>query len=190
MEPLIVVNYPDPLILEAREIEHEAIPEGEVGIGYYHNDALIARSVVTPESIEAIHNLLSSPVAIALAATEDEQGNIDGRVCLVLPIDDEHLGDLEEEEEDDDEPWKASVPPPPFEVDGYQDSPFDSEQLSQDYEAPRAILLPIGNVVRSARDRQHPNNPAFDAREMLENLLAGAGQDAVSKAIDDLLSSI
>jgi hypothetical protein len=59
-----------------------------------------------------------------------------------------------------------------------------------DPDLPRVVLLPIGNVVRNARDRHHPNNPAFDAREMLDNLLAGAAQDAVAKAIDDLLSSI
>jgi hypothetical protein len=189
MEPLIVVNYPEPLSLEARPIEHEAVPEGEIGIGYYHNDALIARSVVTPDSIEAIHSLLSSPVAVALAATEDQQGNIDGRICLVLPIDDERLGSTQE----DDEPWKASVPPPPMEVEaglgaGIGQGFDDQEEF--DPELPRVVLLPIGNVVRNARDRHHPNNPAFDAREMLDNLLAGAAQDAVAKAIDDLLRSI
>jgi len=188
MEPLIIVNYPEPLKLEARPIEHEAIPEGEIGIGYYHNDALIARSVVTPESVEAIHNLLSAPVAVALAATEDAHGNIDGRICLVLPIDDEHF--VDEDPDFEDEPWKASVPPPPPEVDSYGDDPFDAEDAPFDGAFPRVVLLPIGNVVRSARDRHHPNNPAFDAREMLENLLAGKGQDAVAKAIDDLLSSI
>lgn len=186
MEPLIVVNYPEPLSLEARPIEHEAVPEGEVGIGYYHNDALIARSVVTPDSIEAIHSLLSAPVAVALAATEDQQGNIDGRLCLVLPIDDERLG--HEAALDDNEPWKASVPTPPMEVEG--ESVFGEYDDALDPALPRVVLLPIGNVVRNARDRHHPNNPAFDAREMLDNLLAGAAQDAVAKAIDDLLRSI
>lgn len=185
MEPLIVVNYPEPLSLEARPIEHEAVPEGEIGIGYYHNDALIARSVVTPDSIEAIHTLLSAPVAVALAATEDQHGNIDGRLCLVLPIDDERLGQ-DATPEEDDEPWKASVPPPPMEIEG--EGGFG--EYDEDPALPRVVLLPIGNVVRSARDRHHPNNPAFDAREMLDNLLAGGAQDAVAKAIDDLLSSI
>jgi hypothetical protein len=190
MEPLIVINHPEPLSLEARPLEHEAVPEGEVGVGYYHNNALIARSIVTPESIEAIHSLLSSPVAVALAATEDPQGNIDGRLCLVLPIDDERLGDAAAQEEN--EPWKASVPPPPMEIEGERGAGLGEvyDDAGLDPELPRVVLLPIGNVVRNARDRHHPNNPAFDAREMLDNLLAGAAQDAVAKAIDDLLSSI
>lgn len=189
MEPLIVVNYPEPLTLQARPIEHEAVPEGEVGIAYYHNDSLIARSVVSPESVEAIQSLLSSPVAVALAATEDRHGNIDGRLCLVLPIDDQRLGDHSFEEEDP-EPWKASVPPPPMEIEAENDGDLDDDGLISDLDLPRVVLLPIGNVVRAARDRHHPNNPAFDAREMLENLISGGGQDAIAKAIDDLLSSI
>lgn len=181
MEPLIVVSYPNPVALEARPIEHEAVPDGNVGVGYYYNNSLIARSVVAPESMDAIHNILSVPVSLALAATVDEHGNIDGRICLVLPVHEDDLGDPEEVE--DAEPWKASVPAPPPELGGgYDDSP--------EIAAPRAVLLPIGNVVRSAMDRNHPDDLADDAREMLENLLAGNAQDAVSKAIDDLLRSI
>jgi hypothetical protein len=189
MEPLIVVNHHEPLALEARPIEHEAVPEGEVGIGYYHNDALIARSVITSESVEAIQSLLSTPVSVALAATEDTQGNIDGRLCLVLPIDDERLNG---ETAEADEPWKASVPAPPPEIEGGRGPGFNESYDDDEFDpaTPRVVLLPIGNVVRNARDRHHPNNPAFDAREMLENLLAGAARDAIAKAIDDLLSSI
>jgi len=40
------------------------------------------------------------------------------------------------------------------------------------------------------RDRNHPDDPVGDAREMLGNLLSGKAQDAVAKAIDDLLRSI
>jgi hypothetical protein len=82
------------------------------------------------------------------------------------------------EDEDGSEPWRASVPRPPSELSG------DYEE-----ERPRMALLPIGNAVRGARYRNHPD-VASDVREMLLNLLAGRGQDAVSKAIDDLLGSL
>ncbi len=180
MEPLIIVTYPEPVALEAKAIEHEAVPDGNIGVGYYLEDALIARSVVTPESMDAIHSILSNPVNLALAATVDDQGNIDGRVCLVLPVDTEQL---QAEAEDESEPWRASVPAPPREIEqGYDEDAEGSP--------PRVALLPIGNVIRTARDRNHPDNPAGDAREMLGNLLDGRAQDAVSKAIDDLLRSI
>lgn len=180
MDPLIVVTYPDPIDLEAKPIEHESVPEDGVAVGYYFNDALIARSVVTPESIEAIHNLLSVPVSIALAATVDDQGNIDGRICLVLPVE---AGEVSQDA-DEDEPWKASVPAPPPEIESGYDDEYD------DMDDARMVLLPIGNVVRAAHDRHHPDDPADDAREMLENLLSGRARDAVQKAIDDLLRSI
>ena len=82
----------------------------------------------------------------------------------------------------EDEPWKASVPVPP---DGLG-SPWDAGQA---VERPRIALLPIGNVVRNARNRKHGDVPS-DAREMLHNLLTGRAQDAVSRAIDDLLDSL
>lgn len=182
MDPLIVVTYPDPVELEAKPFDHETVPEDGLAVGYYLNDALIARSVIARESIDAIHSILSVPVSLALAATEDEQGNIDGRVCLILPVD---AGELSHESEDD-EPWKASVPEPPPEIE--QSYEYDEDD-PEDSEA-RMVLLPIGNVVRPAVDRHHPDDAADDAREMLENLLTGRARDAVAKAIDDLLKSI
>lgn len=180
MEPLTVVTYPQPIVLSARRIEHDAVPEGSIGVAYYYQDALIARSVVAPESLDAIHDILRTPVSVALAATEDEDGNIDGRVCLVLPVDPDRLG--ADEADGPDEPWKESVPAPPPEAEQSYHGTGSAES--------RMVLLPIGNVVRPARDRSRRDDMAYDAREMLENLLAGRSRDAVEKAIDDLLRSI
>src|SRR5512142_2667932 len=110
VDQLVVVTYPEPIVIETRPIEHFSVPEGAIGLGYYHEGHLIARGVVAPDSIDAIKGLLDEPVSLALAATEDEDGNIDARVCLVLPMDGVAQ---EEDEEDASEPWKASVPKPP-----------------------------------------------------------------------------
>lgn len=185
MQQLIVITHPEPVPLEAHPIEHDATPAGSVAVAYSFAGHVIARGVLSPEAAEAIQSLLSTPVSVALAATEDAEGNIDGRVCLVLPIE----GAADEDDEDaepwgaddeDDEPWKASVPPPPFEQD------YETEEEDR----PQLALLPIGNVVRSRHDRHHPDDIAGDAREMLHNLLSGRARDAVAKAIDDLLRSI
>jgi hypothetical protein len=176
LEQLIVVTHPHPVVLEARPMDGVDTPSDSVALGYYHEGNVLARGVVATEAVDAIHGLLRDPVSLALAATEDEEGNIDARVCLVLPVD----GDEEQQQADDEEPrepWRASVPAPPAELAG------DSE------ERPRLALLPIGNAVRGARHRNH-EDVASDAREMLLNLLAGRGQDSVSKAIDDLLNSL
>jgi hypothetical protein len=180
MEHLVVVPHPTPITLEARSLRHNAVPEGAIGLGYYYDGRLIARSVVAAGAIDTIHSLLSEPVSVALAAREDDDGNIDGRICLVLPVDNEP----DASDEVAAEPWRASVPAPPTEVDGAVEA-----QAGADGE-PKYALLPIGNVIRQAADRRHPDEVADDAREMLDNLLQGAGRDAVRKAIDDLLRSI
>lgn len=186
MDHLVVVPHPVPIALEARSIRHNAVPEGAVGLGYYYDGRLIARSVVAAGALETIHSLLATPVSVALAAREDEEGNIDGRICLVLPVD----ADAEEGEgegEEDGEAWRTSVPAPPPEVEsGYAGSAGGGD----DEDSPRFALLPIGNVVRPANDRRHPDDVAHDAKEMLDSLLAGGGTDAVQKAIEDLLRSI
>lgn len=179
MDHLVVVPHPTPIALEARSLRHTAVPEGAVGLGYYYDGHLIARSVVAADALETIHSLLAVPVSVALAAREDDDGNIDGRICLVIPVDEEA-----KEDGGADEPWRSSVPSPPPEV--------DSSAPASDGEDPdpQFALLPIGNVIRPASDRRHPDDVANDAKEMLDTLLAGGGRDAVSKAIDDLLRSI
>ncbi len=73
------------------------------------------------------------------------------------------------------------MPAPPAEVEqGYGAADGYSAKLA---------LLPIGNVVRGAHHRKHPD-VVSDAREMLDNLLTGRSHDAVQQAIDDLLDSL
>lgn len=185
MEHLVVVTYPEPLSIQARAVDHESVNEGNVGLAYYYDDHMIARGVVDSDAIPSIRSLLSKPVMLALAATEDEGGNIEGRVCLVLPVE----GDAPTSDADgESEPWRASVPPPP-DIGG---SSYEEDVAGEDEddERPRMALLPIGNVVRGSKDRNHPGDVAADATEMLRNLLAGKAKDAVQKAIDDLLDSI
>jgi hypothetical protein len=185
---MVVVSHPEPIRLEARPIEHEAVPEGEIALAYYHEGRLLARGVVSPEAVKAITGILNDPVSVALAATEDEEGNIDARLCLVLPVDpDKWPGD---EEDGPEEPWRSSLPTAPSFEASFDPNATAAEQEEGDDGAPRVALLPIGNVVRHARDRHHPDSIAHDVREMLSNLMEGKASDAVEKAIDDLLRSL
>ncbi|MEJ2215766.1 MAG: hypothetical protein P8099_04035 [Gemmatimonadota bacterium] len=181
MDQLIVVPYPRRISLEARSIEQNAVREGAVGLAYYYHGNVVARSAVSEEAVGTIHALLREPVSVALAAQEDDDGNIEARFCLVLPMDRDNPAVVDDDDREEDEPWKASVPEPPPEI--------ESDYTDDDNERPQFALLPIGNVVRAAQDRHH-GNVAGDAREMLDNLLAGRAKDAVQKAIDDLLDSI
>lgn len=182
MEQLVVVTHPDPIVLEARRMEDVDTPADSIALGYYYEGNVLARGVVANDAVDAIHGLLREPVSVALAATEDENGNIEARVCLVLPVDPDDLDATDASDDggqEPDEPWRASVPAPP---------PLHGETEQED-ERPKLALLPIGNAVRGVSRRNH-RDVAGDAREMLSNLMAGRGQDAVSKAIDDLLGSL
>ena len=203
MDELIVVTHPEPIRLEARPLETEAPDEGNVALAYYHDGHLLARGFVATEAVKAIEGILSSPVSVALAATEDVSGNIDARFCLVLPVDPDKFVSDEEEDGAAEEAWRASLPTAPNFASSYDQSDFiddaldedadeldDLEEDEDDSDRPRVALLPIGNVVRNAGERHHPDDIARDLRDMLVNLMEGRAKDAVSKAIDDLLNSL
>ena len=175
MEPFVVVTHPDPIMLQARAVDTDRVPANHVAIGFFTGDNLVARGAVPPNAVEPLRQLLSRPVTLALAATQDDAGNIDARVCIVLPYPEDAA-----EATESDEPWKSSVPELPEGIES---------RSGPDPDSPRLALLPLGNVVRQARNRNH-EEVAADAREMLDNLLHGRARDAVARAIDDLLDSI
>src|SRR5512143_2144061 len=111
MDELIVVTHPEPVLLEARPLEVESPANGDVALAYYCDGHLLARGYVASEAVKAIKGILAKPVSVALAATEDEGGNIDARFCLVLPVDPDKfpLSDQEDEDEPGEE-WRTSVP--------------------------------------------------------------------------------
>jgi hypothetical protein len=190
MDELIVVTHPEPVQIEVRPLDTEAPPEGNVALAYYYDGHLLARGYVASEAVSAIHGILSNPVSVALAATEDKSGNIDARFCLVLPVDPDQFGG-EDEEAAADEAWRSSLPTVPSFASTYDE--IDEGEASDDEdddEQARVALLPIGNVVRNAQERRHPDDVARDLHEMLLNLMHGRAKDAVAKAIDDLLSSL
>jgi hypothetical protein len=190
MDELIVVTHPEPVQIEARPLDMGAPPEGNVALAYYYDGHLLARGFVASEAVSAIHGILSNPVSVALAATEDKSGNIDARFCLVLPVDPDKFGG-EDEEAAPEEAWRASLPTVPSFSSTYDETADDEEvDDDDDDEQARVALLPIGNVVRNAQERRHPDDVARDLHEMLLNLMHGRARDAVAKAIDDLLSSL
>jgi hypothetical protein len=190
MEELIVVTHPSPVRLEARPLETEgAEPDGNIALAYYHDGHLLARGYVASEALSAIRGILSNPVSVALAATEDGSGNIDARFCLVLPVDPDKLS-VEDDDEEPSEPWRSSIPAVPAFGSEYEGAGPANVEDGDSGERPRVALLPIGNVVRNANERHHPDDVARDLHDMLVNLMEGRARDAVSKAIDDLLNSI
>jgi hypothetical protein len=175
MDGFLVVTYPAPVRLHAKRIEHDSVPQGHIALGYFSGDHLVARGVVPPSALEPLYDLLNEPIKLAIAVAEDAERNIEGRVCVVLPVAEERANPRENAE-----PWRRSVPDVPA---GIESGESNAETQS------RLVLLPLGQVVRSAANRKH-EQLADDARDMLDTLVSGKAEDAVSRAIDDLLRSI
>lgn len=173
MEPVIVVTHGRPLHVVARQLEGGTATTDTIALGYFVGDHLIARGVIAASALDTLQEVLREPVTLALAADEDDAGNIDARVCIVVRLESSGTRDGVETSE----PWRASVPAPPFETDP---STPDPRSLA---------LVPLGDVVRSAQNRTH-DSLAGDVRDMLANLLHGRSRSAVDQAIDDLLNSL
>ena len=62
VDELVVVTHPEPINLEARPIVHDAVPEGETALAYYHEGRLLARGVVSNEAVKAIKSELNFSV--------------------------------------------------------------------------------------------------------------------------------
>ena len=127
---LVIVTHPDPIELEARPLRNAQETDGAVALGYYHAGHLVARGVVLPGALEAINGLLAQPVSVALAATVDADGNIDARVCLVLPLDPDALPPGKDDEAPE-ESWRGSLPELPEGIETRSDNDPDRVDLSK-----------------------------------------------------------
>jgi hypothetical protein len=91
--------------------------------------------------------------------------------------------DLQDEDEDDEpeEPWAASVPSSGYEaaVDGDEDD-----------EEPNVATLPLGNIVRYAHDRVHPESLSHEAADVLRKVIQGETAELVDRALADLFKDL
>jgi len=93
---------------------------------------------------------------------------------------------VEDEEEADEAPWAASVPGAGYEaaVAGDDDEEEDDDELEGDEEV---TPLPLGNIVRFARDRVYPDSLPHEAADILMKVIEGKTSEVVDRALADLL---
>jgi hypothetical protein len=163
--------------LTVAPLDDPRAPESSA-LASYIGGRLVARSAMPREAIDRLIalKLFEAPLPIGLFAYEESPG-LQCRLFALVPR--EKL----EEAQHADEPWKASVPS--YEAGATSDEDEPSE--ASPYET---ILL--GHIVRFASDRQHPDDLAAEAVDILQKILTGgdALKDADARAIDDLLDSL
>lgn len=178
----VLATTDQPVPVDVREIEDERVPEGMRCLGTYLDGTLVARCAVPPGTAAFFekHGVFSAPRQLVLAAREEEPGlRCELYAIIPMPVADE--GD-EESEESGAEPWAASVPSSNYER---AVADLEAEQASQGEPTMAAVLL--GQIVRFAKDRKHPESLPLETVDVLERIVSGRVVEVIDKVLGDLL---
>ncbi|HRP07224.1 MAG TPA: hypothetical protein PLL69_01935 [Gemmatimonadales bacterium] len=168
-----------PVPLEVREIEDDRVPEGMRCLGTFLDGNLVARCAVPPGAAEFIerNGMFAEPRQLVLAAREEDPG-LRCELYALIPLPEAGFGDPEDQAEGT-EPWAGSVP-----SSSYEEAVARGEDED---EATAAILL--GQIVRFARDRRHPDSLPLETVDVLERIVSGRVVEVVDKVLEDLLGN-
>jgi hypothetical protein len=171
--PAAIAATEEPIQLKVALIEDERVPEGMVCMGTYRNDRLVARSVMSPEAWAQIeeHRFFDEPLQVVLVARVAPPG-LQCQLFAMVPL-------PEDEVEEAEEPWAASVP-----SSGYEAA---IEGADKDDGDPRVAPVPLGNIVRYAKDRVHPESLPLETADVLRKIIEGGASEVVDRALADLL---
>jgi hypothetical protein len=171
--PAAIAATEEPVELKVGLIEDHRVPAGMVCMGTYRNGRLVARSVLAPEAWAQIqeHGFFDQPLQVVLVGRVAPPG-LQCQLFAMVPM-------PEEEPDEADEPWAASVPSSSYEA------TVESEAAGG--EEPRVAPIPLGNIVRYARDRVHPDSLPLETADVLRRIIEGGASEVVDRALADLL---
>jgi hypothetical protein len=184
--PSVLVATSNKVQVRVEPVEDERTPAGSVCLGTFIDGRLVGRRVAPSEALEELRefHLFDEPVHLGLVAYEDAPG-LQCRLLALLPADRFPLSEEgEDEEANESEPWKASVPVPEFELEG--ESAADADEETPSLEDGAAVPVYLGNIVRLARDRKHPEDLAAEASDVLMTVLNGVVSEVVDRLLEDL----
>jgi hypothetical protein len=171
--PAAIAATEEPVQLKVSLVEDDRVPEGMVCMGTYRNGRLVARSVLSPEAWAQIQELgfFEQPLQVVLVARVAPPG-LQCQLFAMVPIREE------DETEGAEEPWAASVPSSSYEASVEGDSEDDDLRIAP---------IPLGNIVRFARDRVHPDSLPLETADVLRKIIEGGASEVVDRALVDLL---
>jgi hypothetical protein len=171
--PAAIAATEEPVQLKVSLVEDDRVPEGMVCMGTYRNGRLVARSVLSPEAWAQIQELgfFEQPLQVVLVARVAPPG-LQCQLFAMVPIREE------DETEAGEEPWAASVPSSSYEASVEGDSEDDDLRIAP---------IPLGNIVRFASDRVHPDSLPLETADVLRKIIEGGASEVVDRALVDLL---
>jgi hypothetical protein len=172
--PAAIAATEEPVQLKVSLVEDDRVPDGMVCMGTYRNGRLVARSVLSPEAWAQIQELrfFEQPLQVVLVARVAPPG-LQCQLFAMVPIHEE------EDTESAEEPWAASVPSSSYEASVEGDAEQDDDS--------RIAPIPLGNIVRFARDRVHPDSLPLETADVLRKIIEGGASEVVDRALIDLL---
>jgi hypothetical protein len=169
-----------PVAIEVREIDDERVPEGMRCMGTFLDGTLVARCAVPPGLTDLLdrHGVFDEPRQLVLSAREDEPG-LRCELYAVVPIPEGLLDQEGEEGEEGEapEPWAASLP----------SAHYDAAVADAAGDPPAMAAVLLGQIVRFARDRKHPDSLPLEAVDVLSRIVSGRVVEVVDKLLQDLL---
>lgn len=164
-------------------VEDERTPEGMICMGTYRGERLVARCVMPPEAWQQVqeYGLFDEPVKVVLVAREAAPG-LQCQLYAMVPV-----PEVEDEEEADEAPWAASVPGAGYEAAVAGDDDGEDEEDDELEGDEEVTPLPLGNIVRFARDRVYPDSLPHEAADILMKVIEGKTSEVVDRALADLL---
>jgi hypothetical protein len=170
--PAAIAATEEPVQLKVSLVEDDRVPAGMVCMGTYRNGRLVARSILSPEAWTQIqeHGFFEEPLQVVLVARLAPPG-LQCQLFAMVPI--------PEESEEPDEPWAASVPSSSYEASLETDTGANED--------PRVAPIPLGNIVRYASDRVHPESLPLETADVLRKIIEGSASEVVDRALADLL---
>ena len=187
--PVALAATDRPLPLRLEPIQDERAPDGMSCIGSFLGPKLVARCVVPPDAAAFLleRGLFNQPVRLALAAREEPPG-LQCQLFALIELPGDFFSGNEDGEEDS--PWAESVPGAAYdrEVAGLPDpgsAPADSASEESEDEQQAAVFL--GQIIRFAKDRRHPDDLALETIDVLRTIVQGDVSEVVDKVLEDLL---
>jgi hypothetical protein len=186
--PVALAATDRPLQLRLATIEDERAPDGMACIGSFLGPKLVARCVVPPDAADFLleRGLFTQPVRLALAAREEPPG----LQCQLFALVDLPGELLQEEDEDETPPWAESVPGAGYDraVHPSAESPRQpAGEADGDGEEDRQAAVFLGQIIRFAKDRKHPDDLALETMDVLRSIVQGDVSEVVDKVLEDLL---
>ena len=174
-----------PIVIRVTPIADERAPAGTVCLGTFIDERLVARCVVPPELHETLerHHVFGVPVRLVLSAREGPPG-LQCQLFALAPLPPEAVRDTESQAEPEpEEPWADSLPGARYEA---ATQATEGGEVRSD--EPIAVI-PLGQIVRFASDRRHPDSLSLEAADVLGRIVQGRVVEVVDKVLEDILRS-